>query len=128
MADALKTARSTAKAQFTRAEKKLNDCLAIPQDQQGVPVATIKRRFDDLSTKWSDTQNAHDAYKAAVTSDLTAEQLELEELWIRHCENVKEDAFLKALDNFPKLKKVRYAMGTANKTAMQQKYPHIEFI
>ena len=53
---------------------------------------------------------------------------ELEELWIRHCENVKEDAFLKTLDNFPKLKKVRYEMGTANKTAMQQKYPHIEFI
>ena len=66
MAEVLKTARTTAKSQFTRAEKKLNDSLTA---QPPVPVETIKRRFNELSAKWTKGQDTHDAYVEAVLED-----------------------------------------------------------
>ena len=80
----LKTARATAKSQFTRAEKKLNESLInIGEENEKVPVATIKRRFDDLSTRWDNAQDAHDAYAAALAANNTPEdQLTTEETWL----------------------------------------------
>ena len=55
-----RTKRSTAKSQFTRAEKSLNDALA----SDDVSASTIQRRFNELKIKWDNVQEAHDAYAA----------------------------------------------------------------
>ena len=82
MGDALKNARKTAKGQFTRAEKKLADALAIQVEADRLPISTIKRRFADVSTKWEDAQNAHDDYVRSLT-DKTEQELLTEEVWIK---------------------------------------------
>ena len=85
MADAteLKTARTTLKGQFTRLEKKLNESLTPPPEGgQAVPIATIKRRFADLSEKWEKTQDAHDAYISVIAGTSSEAELETEEGWI----------------------------------------------
>ena len=50
--------RSTAKSQFTRAEKSLSDALAT----EDVSASTIERRFQELKIKWNNVQDAHDTY------------------------------------------------------------------
>ena len=84
MADAaaLKVIRSTAKSQFTRAEKKLIDSLNVGEEAEKVPISTIKRRFQDASERWSKAQDAHDAYVANITV-ADEEQLQAEEQWIQ---------------------------------------------
>lgn len=84
MADALKAARSTAKSQFTRAENKLKDSLTA---EPAVPLDTIKRRFDDLSTKWTKAQDVHDEYVEAILTTATEEELTTEEAWITDVSN-----------------------------------------
>lgn len=81
MADAntLKTTRATAKAQFTRSEKKLRDSLVTGEEADKVPVTTIKRRFEDVIEKWRRAQDTHDAYIAALGNDT---DMALEEAWI----------------------------------------------
>ena len=81
MADAaaLKTARSTSKSQFTRAERKLIEGLT---GDTVAPIATIKRRFEDLSEKWAKAQDAHDAYISSITTTANEDQLKTEEDWI----------------------------------------------
>ena len=71
MADAntSKTTRATAKAQFTRSEKKLRDSLVTGEEADKVPVTTIKRRFEDVMEKWRRAQDTHDAYIAALGND-----------------------------------------------------------
>ena len=83
MADAneLKTTRTTAKTQFTRSEKKLRDSL---NEADEVPVATIKRRFEDVVEKWTRAQDAHDAYVAALGEDA---DMNTEEAWIDDISN-----------------------------------------
>ena len=66
MAESLKVKRSTSKSQFTRSEKRLSDVLSNPTD---VPVATIERRYNELSDKWKAAQDAHDAYLEAVEAE-----------------------------------------------------------
>ena len=66
MAESLKVKRSTSKSQFTRSEKRLCDVLS---DHTNIPVATIERRYNELSEKWKAAQNAHDAYLEAVESE-----------------------------------------------------------
>ena len=79
MADAaaLKTARSTSKSQFTRAEKKLVEGLT---GETVAPIATIKRRFEDVSEKWAKAQDAHDAYISSITATADEDQLK-KDLW-----------------------------------------------
>lgn len=83
---ALKTARSTAKAQFTRSANKLTDSLNIQEEAEKVPISTIKRRFEDVSGKWSIAQDAHDTYVASLT-DASEDQLQTEEEWIQDISN-----------------------------------------
>ncbi len=84
-ADALKTTRATMKAQFTRSEKKLVESLNIQEEAQRVPITTIKRRFDDVVSKWSKAQDAHDAYIAVLgpTADLDAEDVWIQDISTR---------------------------------------------
>ena len=80
-ADSLKGKRSTAKAQFTRSETKLNDSLTLAaHPAQKIPLTTIKRRFEDVADKWAKVENAHDAYLAALPDPT---QIETEEVWIQ---------------------------------------------
>ena len=78
-ANALKTNRATAKAQFTRSEKKLRESLITDEEADKVPVVTIKRRFEDVKEKWGRAQDAHDAYIAALGNDA---DMNTEEAWI----------------------------------------------
>jgi len=57
MEEAKKT-RTATKAAFTRAERSLQDALKVPQ----LPQATLKRRFEELKSKWDNCQSAHDSY------------------------------------------------------------------
>ena len=78
-ANALTTTRATAKAQFTRSEKKLRDSLNTGEEADKVPVTTIKRRFEDVVEKWRRAQDTHDAYIAALGNDA---YMDTEEAWI----------------------------------------------
>ena len=79
MADVLKTARTTAKSQFTRAEKKMKERLTA---QPPVPVETIKRCFAELSAKWTKVQDSHDAYVETILEGADEDVLANEEQWI----------------------------------------------
>ena len=83
MADAaeLKIARTTSKGQFTRAEKMLVDSLN-KEAVTPAPIATIKRRFEDVSQKWTKAQDAHDAYISSITATSSEDELKTEEVWI----------------------------------------------
>ena len=53
-----KSKRVVAKRQYTRAENNLKEAIS----QEDVPIATIERRYAELSKKWSDVQDSHDLY------------------------------------------------------------------
>ena len=77
MADALKGQRKVAKAKFTRTERSLD--TAITSDN--IPLQTIVRRFGDFKKAYEDTENAHDAYVAAL-GDMDADTALAEDDWI----------------------------------------------
>ena len=77
MAESLKVKRSTSKSQFTRCEKRLNDVLENPTN---IPVATIERRYNELSERWNAAQCAHDAYLEALEAE--GYEVEEEESWM----------------------------------------------
>ena len=83
MADAqnLKTARATAKSQFTRAEKKVLDAIALTENK--MPITTIQRRFADVTAKWTTAQDAHDAYVAVLVDG----EQDAESAWIEDVSN-----------------------------------------
>ena len=64
-----KHTRTTAKGQFTRAEKSLLKSL----EGEDIPVSTIERRFDDLRARWEKVQDAHDTYHDVVV-DMTDDE------------------------------------------------------
>ena len=68
--------RTTAKAQFTRSEKKLKETIGNMKD---VPLSIVQRRLEDLTTRWSIVQEAHDTYAASHES---SEEDENQEAWI----------------------------------------------
>lgn len=73
-----KKMRTTAKAQFTRAERNLLAALNAETD-----TWTITRRYEDLANRWNKVQDAHDAY--VLTLDDTA--VEAEAAWIDELAN-----------------------------------------
>ena len=77
MAESLKVKRSTSKSQFTRCEKRLNDVLENPTT---IPVATIERRYNELSERWNAAQCAHDAYLEVLEAE--GYEVEEEESWM----------------------------------------------
>ena len=74
--EGLKSRRTVTKSQFTRAEKQLVEAL---KKLDAMPVATLERRYADLNSKWSQAQDAHDEYVAAITDPTDAKA---EEVWI----------------------------------------------
>ena len=74
----LKKKRSLAKTQFTRAEKSLRRLI---EDEQSLEEQ-IGKRFNEMSQKWQEVQDAHDLY----TQELPGEQVETEEKYIEEIE------------------------------------------
>ena len=81
MADDLKTKRTTAKAQFTRAERRLKEVVDNPDSML---LSTVVRRFDDMNSRWNAVQEAHDLYVATLPPPLEGETEGAfeEEAWI----------------------------------------------
>lgn len=74
----LKKKRSMVKSQFTRAEKSLSRLL----EGEDTIEEQISKRFNDLSQKWQEVQDAHDLYMTEVP----AENVEEENVWIEEIE------------------------------------------
>ena len=74
--EVLKQKRTTAKSQFTRSENRLIEALG---NLETFPVATLERRYEDLSLRWNTVQDAHDAYLEAINDPAEAAR---EEAWI----------------------------------------------
>ena len=74
----LKKKRSLAKTQFTRTEKSLRRLL----DDERSLEEQIGKRFNEMSQKWQEVQDAHDLY----TQELPEEQIEAEEKYIEEIE------------------------------------------
>lgn len=82
MAEELKGKRAIAKGQFTRSEKRLKDALG---NMENTPISTIERRYNELNSKWTMVQEAHDAYMAVLpceaSTDIESEEANPEN-WI----------------------------------------------
>ena len=74
----LKKKRSMVKSQFTRAEKSLSRLL----EGEDTIEEQISKRFNDLSQKWQEVQDAHDLY----ITEVSAENVEEENVWIEEIE------------------------------------------
>ena len=74
----LKKQRSLAKAQFTRTEKSLRKLLDNEQSLEEL----ISKRFNEMSKKWQEIQDAHDLYMQEVPE----EEVENEEKYIEGIE------------------------------------------
>ena len=74
----LKKKRSVTKTQFTRTEKSLRRLL----DDEESRKEQIGKRFNEMSQKWQEVQDAHDLY----TQELPGEQVETEEKYIEEIE------------------------------------------
>ena len=68
--------RTTAKGQFSRSEKRLKDAL---QSAESIPLSTLERSYEELSSKWERVQEAHDTYVAVLLASSTDETTETEE-------------------------------------------------
>ena len=81
MADDHKLRRRTAKAQYTRAERRLKEAL---DNADNIPVSTVARRFEDLNARWNMVQETHDVYVASLPPPLEGEEdvSVTEEAWI----------------------------------------------
>ena len=100
MADSTK--RATAKSQFTRAEKRLEEAL----EKTRIPYQTIERRYEELREKYNLAQQAHDDYVqvllASKTKDTTEEE---EEKWIAEITQRYDDIEERADTAIAKMKK-----------------------
>ena len=100
MADSTK--RATAKSQFTRAEKRLEEAL----EKKQIPYQTIERRYEELREKYNLAQQAHDDYVqvllASKTKDTTEEE---EEKWIAEITQRYDDIEERADTAIAKMKK-----------------------
>ena len=72
-----KQRRKILKGQFTRAENRLKDSLKLPLS---VPLSTIQRRFEDLKSKWTEVQDAHDLYLSQLEEVTDGEEKWLDEV------------------------------------------------
>ena len=79
----LKTKRTVWKQQFTRAANSLTRLL----DKENGLETTMRRRFDELSTKWQGVQDAHDIYMTQVSDG----EVEEESKWIEELVERFED-------------------------------------
>ena len=70
----LRKKRSLAKSQFTRTEKSLRKLLDNEQSLEEL----ISKRFNEMSQKWQEIQDAHDLYMQEVPE----EEVENEEKYI----------------------------------------------
>lgn len=77
--EAAKQKRTTAKAQYTRAEKRLNDALKYTWTD--TPMATVERRYQEHKFRWNEVQNAHDEYISHAKPEEEA-QVVAEDKWI----------------------------------------------
>ena len=71
--------RATAKSQFTRAEKRLEEAI---KKAPSIPYQTIERRYEELREKYNAAQQAHDDYVQALLSSKTDTTQAEEEKWI----------------------------------------------
>ena len=71
--------RATAKSQFTRVEKRLEEAI---KKAPSIPYQTIERRYEDLREKYNAAQQAHDDYVQALLSSKTDTTQAEEEKWI----------------------------------------------
>ena len=69
--------RKILKGQFTRAENRLKDSLKLPLS---VPLSTIQRRFEDLKSKRTEVQDAHDLYLSQLEEVTDGEEKWLDEV------------------------------------------------
>ena len=67
MEQQLKKKRTSEKAQFTRAEARLEDAL---QNLQKTPISNIERKYTELRTRWDTVQEAHDDYMAEIEENV----------------------------------------------------------
>jgi len=94
----LKAQRVIRKAQFTRAENGLRKLLEKGNGLED----TLRRKFDELRSKWQDVQDAHDGYVAKAQAGEQV-NIEEEEQWIDELEerfNVIEAEADAALQKF----------------------------
>ena len=102
----LKEKRMVGKQQFTRAENGLRKLL----ERGGGLEDTLRRKFDELRSKWQAVQDAHDSYVAQAGEKIGAEA---EEQWIGELEErfdiieAEADAYLQ---NF-KVKREQETLG-----------------
>ena len=78
-----KNKRTSAKAQFTRTERRLKDAITMD-----IPVTIVVRRLEELSVKWGAVQQFHDEHVLALASvnpdDATSQTTDEE--WINELE------------------------------------------
>ena len=98
MMEQAKQARTSAKMQFTRAEKSLLDALNVPE----IPISTLQRRFTELKKKWDTVQDSHDAY-SAFSGEMEDEQVSQLDTWIQDLSQRFDEVEIKADQKIEKL-------------------------
>ena len=104
-----KNKRTSAKAQFTRTERRLKDAITMD-----IPVSIVVRRLEELSVKWDAVQQFHDEYVLALASenpdDATSQTTDEE--WINELEERFSEIEIGALEKIEWGKKPQEVVAT----------------
>ena len=103
--------RTVAKSQFTRLEKSLKKLLENQDSLQD----TIERKFNELSAKWKEVQNAHDIYVTLIKE----EEADQEERWIEELLSRFDDIEAEADKVLLKFKEQNQVFKEGSNTATQ---------